>query len=173
MAVLDDGSRIGRSCRGNTLGLSLARAPSFPDPTADRGHHRFTYAVMPHDGCWRKAGVIEEAEHLGMPMRTMPVGAEAAGTLGTDWSMLRFESEGTNFEIAAIKPAENGAGAVVRLVERQGSCGTIRFKLPPGVDRAREVDLREMPIDRGGFQARNGEVALEFTPFQIRSILLD
>src|SRR6202008_507499 len=35
---------------GNTMRLSLLRAPTAPDPLCDRGRHRFTYALLPHGG---------------------------------------------------------------------------------------------------------------------------
>ena len=47
--------------------LSLLRAPGYPDPEADQGSHQFAYALLPHDGDLREAGVIAEAESLQSP----------------------------------------------------------------------------------------------------------
>lgn len=172
LAILDDGSRIGRSCRGSTLGLSLLRATTFPDPTADRGVHEFTYALMPHDGNWREAGVAEEAECLGLGVRTIPAGAEATGSLRDGWQLLRWDPGSTSIEIVACKPAERGTGAVIRLVERHGGRGSIRFSLPEGITQVREVDLLEEPLELPGFERSGREVGIEFRPFQIRTLLL-
>ncbi|KAH8022840.1 hypothetical protein HPB51_006068 [Rhipicephalus microplus] len=42
--------KYGHAVHGNVMRLSLLRAPKSPDPEADMGHHKFTYALMPHQG---------------------------------------------------------------------------------------------------------------------------
>ena len=56
LALIND-SKYGHSVRDNVLGLSLVRSPVYPDPLADEGEQRFTYALMPHAGDWVEAGV--------------------------------------------------------------------------------------------------------------------
>ncbi|HEY3587599.1 MAG TPA: glycoside hydrolase family 38 C-terminal domain-containing protein, partial [Myxococcaceae bacterium] len=68
VALLND-CKYGHDIRGSVMRLSLLRAPTHPDPTADRGRHRFTYALMPHPGDFREAGVIAAAEDLNAPLR--------------------------------------------------------------------------------------------------------
>ena len=63
VALLND-CKYGWSCYGNELRLSLLRSPSTPDPEADLGRHEFAYALMPHAGGWREAGVVGEAALL-------------------------------------------------------------------------------------------------------------
>src|SRR5438445_1784747 len=63
VALLND-SKHGYDIHESVMRLSLLRAPTHPDPGADQGFHRFTYALMPHMGDWREAGVIEAAEEL-------------------------------------------------------------------------------------------------------------
>ena len=46
LALLNDG-KYGHSVRDNVLGLSLVRSPVYPDPLADEGEQRFTYALCP------------------------------------------------------------------------------------------------------------------------------
>ncbi len=55
LALLNDG-KYGHSVRDNVLGLSLVRSPVYPDPLADEGEQRFTYALMPHAGDWVRGG---------------------------------------------------------------------------------------------------------------------
>ena len=45
-ALLND-SKYGHRAKNGLLSLNLLRAPTFPDKTADRGSHRFTYAFCP------------------------------------------------------------------------------------------------------------------------------
>ena len=68
VAVLTD-SKYGYSAFGNTLRISLLRAPRNPDPDADRGTHTFAYALLPHTGSWQDAGVVAEAAAFNSPMR--------------------------------------------------------------------------------------------------------
>ena len=56
VALLND-CKYGYDIAGNVIRLSLLRAPTWPDPVADRGHHRFTYRLLPHAGDLRDAGV--------------------------------------------------------------------------------------------------------------------
>src|SRR5256885_1805988 len=49
IALLND-CKSGHPLRGNILDLTLLRSPGYPDPTADRGRHRFTYSLYPHAG---------------------------------------------------------------------------------------------------------------------------
>ena len=172
LAIIDDGSRFGRSCRGNTLGLSLVRATTFPDPTADRGVHDFAYGLMPHDGDWRRAAVDEEAEAFGTRMRAIPAPAGSNGPLGDRWSLLPIECETTSIEIAACKPPEQGEGIVLRLVERRGARGVARITLPEGVESASMVDLHEQPLNDANVERSGRTVEVRFAPYQIQTLLL-
>src|SRR5205814_7699416 len=75
-ALLTD-SKYGYSCYGNELRISLLRSPKSPDPEADMGRHEFAYALVPHRGGWREAGVLGEAAQFNAPIRwTHGVAAE-------------------------------------------------------------------------------------------------
>ena len=49
-------AKYGYDALGNVLRLTCFRAPTSPDPIADRGHHDFTYALFPHKGIGATAG---------------------------------------------------------------------------------------------------------------------
>lgn len=132
VALLNDG-RYGHSCHDGTLGISLLRSPKFPDPDADMGIHEFTYSLMPHAGDWRSAGVASEAEALNAPLFAIPLAPGRAGALSGCWSPFTLEpSPPIGLEVAALKPAEDGDGIVLRLVEIHGGRGMfrIRWNLP-------------------------------------------
>ena len=42
--------KYGYDVRGDVLRLSLIKSATMPDSGADQGHHRFTYALLPHGG---------------------------------------------------------------------------------------------------------------------------
>lgn len=43
-------NKYGGSVQGNTMTLSLLRAPKYPDEKADIGDHTFEYEILPHNG---------------------------------------------------------------------------------------------------------------------------
>src|SRR5262249_13023074 len=63
LSVLND-SKYGYDTRDNVIRLSVLRAPTWPDPHADEGVHRFTYALYPHAGGWREGGTLQRAHEL-------------------------------------------------------------------------------------------------------------
>ncbi len=58
----------GYSAKEGRLKLSLLRSPTYPNNDADRGHHQFAYSLLPHQGRFQDAKVIEEgyAIHQGL-----------------------------------------------------------------------------------------------------------
>src|SRR3954451_21929168 len=103
-AVLTD-SKYGYSCYANELRISLLRAPKSPDPDADMGTHDFAYALFPHDGGWREAGVLAEAMRFNAPIRW--TGAVPPGSFAT--------VDDPNVVVDTIKRAESSDAVVVRL----------------------------------------------------------
>lgn len=179
VALLNDG-RFGCSCHDNVMGLSLLRSPKFPDPGADIGEHEFTYSLMPHGGDWRAAGVAAEAQSLNAPLFAIPLSAEQAGVYPDHWQPVELEVEPpVAVEVAAIKPAENGEGIIVRFVEIHGGRGCVRIKWNLPVLAVRAVDLleRDMPgaIAHRELNVHHSEVdgvtTLTIRPFQIVTLL--
>jgi alpha-mannosidase len=154
-ALLND-SKYGHRAKNGLISLNLLRAPTYPDRTADRGSHRFSYAFTPF-ATGDLAKVIREAYRLNNPL--MPAaGVTIASAAGTS-------DEGVIIE--TIKPAEDGSGAVLRLYESLGRQTTtaLTTTLPHSV--AIETDLLERPGGRADL------TRLEFGPFEIKTILLE
>ena len=76
VAVLNDG-RYGHGVFDDAIRVSLAKAAQYPDPTADRGHHEVTLAVLP-DGPGL-ADVRAHAARLNAPVRVSPVAPRTTG----------------------------------------------------------------------------------------------
>lgn len=104
VALLND-CKYGYDIRANVMRLSLLRAPTWPDPVADRGHHRFTYALLPHAGDLREAGVIEQARDLNSPLRTVAAGRHD-GRGPREASFVRLGGPGV--VVAAVKRPRTG-----------------------------------------------------------------
>jgi alpha-mannosidase len=155
VALLNDG-RYGYSARDNVLGMSLLRSPLYPDPLADEGEHRFTYALLPHPGDWTEAGVADEAFALNSPL--------LVGT-GGDSSVGFVVAQGAKLALGGLKQAEDGRGAILRLYEPHGARGqcALRFTLP--IERVEKVNLLEEP--ERPVEVQGDEVLLEARPFEV------
>ncbi|MDZ7702943.1 MAG: glycoside hydrolase family 38 C-terminal domain-containing protein [Trueperaceae bacterium] len=153
VALLNDG-RYGYHARGNDLGLSLLRAPTYPDPYADEGEQRIVYALLPHSGDWLSGGVLHEAEDLNNPL----VARAVRSAQPLSWQAVKMT--GLQLGLGCLKPSEEGDGLILRAYEPQGARGTVGLELPRGWQVAEEVDGLERPL---------GEPRFDFGPFQLRS----
>ncbi len=152
VALIND-AKYGHSVHGNVLGLSLVRAPVYPDPLADEGRQSFTYALHPHDGDWHEGGVREEAEDLNQPLLMRAVSGLAIGA-ATPLSVA-----GIPAALSGLKGAEAGKGLVLRIYEPAGRRGDFTIAAPGWT--ASPVTILEEP------QAR--AAACDLMPFEVRS----
>lgn len=156
VALIND-CKYGYDIRGHVMRLSLLRAPGYPDPTADRGKHHFGYALLPHAGDLRDAGVPAEAEWFNLPL-TLRRGVVA----GAD-RLVELDREGVSVE--AIKWADDGDGVIVRLCEIHGSRGPIRVGLNHPHGPVWRADLLERNCD--SVEVVAGQVRLSLRPFEL------
>jgi alpha-mannosidase len=154
-ALLND-SKYGHRAKNGLISLNLLRAPTYPDPTADRGSHRFSYAFTPFaTGDLKK--VIREGYRLNHPFVHAPGVVVESAASTSDAGVI----------IETIKPAESGSGIVLRLYESLGRSTTTAVRTTFPHTAAVETDLLERPIDRVDL------ARLEFTPFEIKTIHLE
>jgi alpha-mannosidase len=156
VALLNDG-KYGYDVRGHTLRLSLLRGPGYPDPDADRGHHRFTYALLPHPGGLQEGRVVEEAEALNRPVSIR------AGHLDRPDRLIALDRPGVSVE--AVKAAEDGDGVIVRLCEVHGSRRPVMLMWGRPFRAVERVDLLERASAPMDHQGRSVRVALR--PFEL------
>ncbi|GGF24376.1 alpha-mannosidase [Subtercola lobariae] len=154
-ALLNDG-KYGHRAKSGLISLNLLRSPTFPDKSADQGSHSFTYAFRPFapDAL---ADVIGDAYRLNNPLLIAP-GVEFDSVASVDHPGIVIET---------LKPAENQRGVIVRLYESLGEPTTAALRTTLKHSHASETDLIERitgPTDLG---------RLEFTPFEIKTILLE
>lgn len=154
VALLNN-AKYGHSARGNVIGMSLVRSPIYPDPLADEGQQRFTYALMPHEGAWYEGGVLSEAIDLNQPLVSMEASGLAAGTLSP------IDIEGTPVAFSGLKPAEEGEGLILRLYEPAGRRGRLSLTLPSGWQASGPLNILEEPMERAG--------PADIMPFEIRT----
>jgi alpha-mannosidase len=164
VALLND-CKYGHDIHGSVMRLTLLRAPTHPDPTADRGWHRFTYALMPHPGDFRQAGVIEAAEDLNAPLRMMKSGLAP----GDSRSLVEVDTR--QVVVETIKRAEDSDATIVRLYEAWGESCNVRMRTTLPASRAFLCDLLERV--RQEVKVTDGVIDLDMSPFKIRTVKLE
>ncbi|MGW7660580.1 alpha-mannosidase [Streptomyces sp. NPDC054756] len=155
-----DVTRTVREDGGTTtrVGLSLVRAPRIPDPEADQGIHRLTYALLPGASI---EDAVAEGYALNLPLRV----ADAAGAPAPVVSV-----DGDGVTVEAVKLADDRSGdVVVRLYESRG--GRARAVLRTGfpLAGAEITDLLERPLEP---VAVDGGVPVSLRPFQVLTLRL-
>ncbi len=152
-------SKYGGSTLGNVMRLSLLRAPSHPDPTADIGKHAFSYAVFPHAGGWREAGTVAEAAAFNMPLLWAPGQAGVRSMASIDTPAVVIDT---------VKKAEDSQETIIRLYESHGSRGTARLRVGFPIKSARFCNLLE---DKSAVaRVDDGKIEVPFGPYQIITI---
>jgi alpha-mannosidase len=163
VALLND-CKHGYDIHGSVMRLSLLRAPTHPDPTADRGDHQFTYALMPHPGDFREAGVIEAAEDLNAPLQI------ATGDPAEPNRSL-VEVDTPQVVVEAIKRAEDSDATIVRLYEAWGRPCKARLRTTLLASRAFLCDLLER--ERQEVNVNDDVIELGLAPFKILTVKLE
>jgi len=166
VALLND-CKYGHHLRGNILDLNLLRSPGYPDPTADRGRHRFTYSLYPHAGDHVEGGVARAGYELNVPLRPL-AGAPGIGPLPAAQSWLRPGA--SDIVIETVKAAEDGNGLIVRLYEAAGASTRAVLHCGFALAAAEATDLIEenpVPVEIAG-----REVRLDLRPFDIVTLRL-
>jgi len=125
VAMLNDGRyghdvtrlRLADGGTGTNLRLTVVKGAQFPDPQADVGRHTFTYAICPHAGPFRRAGIVAEGYRLNTPVRSIAADGGAFGEVVPP--VVTVDHDGVIVE--AVKAAEDGSGdLIVRLYESFG-----------------------------------------------------
>jgi alpha-mannosidase len=168
VALLND-CKYGYDIAGNVIRLSLLRAPTWPDPEADRGRHHFTYRLFPHAGDLRQAGVIDAGYDLNVPLRAVATSPHP-GSLAPVGSMLSVDAP--NVVVEAVKRADGDPDAlIIRLYEAWGERGPVVVRGPWEIGRAVRTDLLERELAEAPW--RGNEVDLDLGPFEIATLKLE
>ena len=165
VALINDatyGHDVTREGGVTTVRLSLLRAPRCPDPQADQGIHRMTYAIVPGASI---ADAIAEGYALNLPLRVSTGGsAEAVRSL--------VEVEGATVE--AVKLADDRSGDVIlRVYESLGGRARARLRASFPLAGVEVVDLLERPLaEPQPALDPDGSLPLALHPFQVLTLRL-
>jgi len=162
-------SKYGYDARDNVLRLSLLRAPTWPDPVADRGHHHFSYAVLPHAGDWKQALTVRHGYEYNYKLTAMQV-APHAGSMPASHSFVSVSPE--NVVLTALKKAEDEHGLVLHMYEWAGRRADVDVVMPPGATAALVTNLLEQP-QGAALKLINGHVLVPVKPYEIVAVRFD
>lgn len=166
VALLND-CKYGYDIHDNVMRLSLLRSSREPDPNADKGHHTFTYSLLPHAGTLQESQIVAEAAKLNTPIRLQPL-SEHPGTLPPAHSF--FHVSNPAIVIDTIKRAEDSDDLIVRLYEAHGTRGSAELVTAIPFTKVERVNLIERSLKTE--KAQNGRVKFDFGPFEILTFKL-
>jgi alpha-mannosidase len=157
-ALLTD-SKYGYSCHDGVLTVSLLRSPKSPDPEADMGVHEFAYALVPHAGGWRDAGILAQAAAFNAPLRRTSFELEGS-----------FARADGGLVLDTIKRAEDSDAIVLRLYEPYGGRGTANVRLAvPFTDAHRATLLEEIG---DALEVAGGVITIPFRPHELVTVIV-
>ncbi|MCY0878460.1 MAG: alpha-mannosidase [Firmicutes bacterium] len=159
--ALANDSKYGYDVKDQVLRLTLLKSATHPDPDADQGTHRVTYALYPHAGEAMAGGVEAAAWNLNQPL-TVVAQAEAAA------ERLVWVT-GERVQVSAVKRAEDAHALVVRLYEYAGGRTQVTLHTARPVARWQRVNLLEDPVG----EVQTGPCVLDLGPFEIQTVRLE
>lgn len=157
----------------NLLRLTLLYTPGVrkqyvSQASQDWGRHEFVYGLAGHAGKWTTTPVDWTAMRLGQPMPVFQA-AKHAGQLGRTFSLIQSSSD--HVAVQAVKLAEDGDAVIVRLQELRGEAiQNVELSAGAGITSATEVNGVETVL--GPVPLSGDRLAVDFTPYQIRSLAL-
>lgn len=164
VSLLND-CKYGYSCEENKLSITLLKAPTYPDPTADKGLHTFTYSIFPHKGSDLMA-TIKQAAILNNPMSAIVVEENKKGKLPSSFSFASVHADST--VIDTIKRAEDGEGFIVRLYEAQNMREEAEIIFGFNVREVYECDCLENNIEK--LKSGKNSVKVKLGNFEIKTL---
>ncbi|MGV8996509.1 MAG: alpha-mannosidase [Parvibaculaceae bacterium] len=160
VSLLTD-SRYGYSTFDGQMTLTLLRGTLSPDPKADIGEHRLSYALYPHAGDWRKAGTVAEAARFNRPLLW------AQGTPPALQTSLVTSSD-DRVVIDTIKPAEDGRGWIVRLYECTGNRANVQLSFGIAVSEIWMSNTLEDKLTK--LHVSGNSCELHLRPYQVATL---
>ena len=156
LAALLDGPQ-GVSGGADHLGISLLRAPTWPDPGADNGQVRQRVALLPCPSGWRAAEVPDRAVAFREPLWLRPVAGGGGPPHASTARGLPPLPAGV--QLVGLRPLENGA-AVISL----SNLTPCRQRVALGSQWTLEARLDGLDAPRPG---SSNDAAIRLAPWQL------
>ncbi len=164
VSLLND-CKYGYSCEENKLSLTLLKAPTYPDPTADRGLHNFTYSIFPHTGNDLMA-TVKEGYKLNNPILPTKIDENKKGKNPVSFSFASVSAKSA--VIDTIKMAEDGNGYIIRLYEAQNMKEETEITFGFNVKEIYECDCLENNL--GAIKVKRNKAQISMGNFEIKTL---
>jgi alpha-mannosidase len=140
LAILNDG-KYSFDVRGVEAGMTVVRSPIYahhdpfvPDPDRpysylDQGIQRFSYALVPHEGPWERAGLVQLAAELNHPPQPL-IETFHAGRLPRSASYAAIDAPNVVLTVLKQVEDEDSDDLVVRAYETTRNATTTTIRLP-------------------------------------------
>ena len=147
VSILND-CKYGYDAGTDYLRLTLLRSSNWPDPTADRGYHEFSYAIYPHSGTWQAAQTVRKGLELNSPLQVFQLDPQpqpdVSRNLAPSSSLLDLQAE--NLILMAFKPSDlHPQSWILRCYECHGTECELRLTGDLNLQIDRVVNLLEQP----------------------------
>lgn len=159
VSLLND-CKYGCDVHNNVMRLTLLKSATYPDYLQDQGEHHFTYSLYPHAGDVHHCATEKEAFYLNNPIRVYA---------GSHLPMELLGIAGDCAALDAVKWAEDDSGIILRLHEYKGARGKLILTPRFAWSGYCETNLMEKPLE--ALRAPTEKVTLEFTPFEVKTLL--
>jgi alpha-mannosidase len=170
LSVLND-SKYGYDAKNDCLRLTLLRSPNWPSPNSDRGHHEFTYRLVPHQGDWREANIVQLAQELNNPLVLQHSPIPKSPIPNKQQSFLQVSTP--NIILSAFKRSQDQSGWIMRFYEAHGRTTETEIEISLDllqVENIWECDLMEnknalLTIVKG----TSNHLQVIFNPYEIKT----
>jgi alpha-mannosidase len=163
VAILND-CKYGYDVKNGNIRLTLLRGSVDPDPQADMGYHKASYAIYPHQGNWQEAEVLKRGWEFNNPLIVFQT-MNHEGELPPQWGFLKVEGGAI---ATAIKLAEDSNSLIIRLVEFNGRKAKATITFPSPISSAYETNLLERRITQLPFN--DNQVTVNLSPYEIKTL---
>jgi alpha-mannosidase len=164
VSLLND-SKYGYDIRDNVMRLTLLRSPLWPDPMADKGKHRFSYALYPHKGDWKEADTVLRGYEFNYPLHAFFLDSHP-GEYPPSFSF--FKASPSNIILVTIKKAEDRESLILRLYESEGNEAEALVEFIHRPDKIYELDLMENRLHSLPFEENS--LPLKFGKSEIKTL---
>jgi alpha-mannosidase len=140
--------------------------PLIPTPKAmELGEHTYTYAVRPHSGDWKKAGIHQRGHEFNHRLFTVQTDSH---NLNHEFETFILKPD--NLIISALKKAEKDDAVVVRFFETRGEKCRATLQIPNQIKEASVVNMLEE--EESTLDIKEGLLRMEVSPFEIVTLKL-
>ena len=168
VAFIND-CKYGCSVDENVAGLTMLKTARYPNPEGDKEHHSFSYSIVPHEGNYVDAKIVDKAYEFNNPLIAFVKNNEG-GSLPTEYNFVETDSD--NVKIEVVKQALHSDNTIVRLYECHNSRSNARIKFARNIRKAYICNMleekeKELEIENGN------EINIDFKPFEIVTLLVE